>query len=141
MILRFCGKKWSDIILESPHSHPIKHGSKEYILIKNICRLYKIKYGTDIDKIEAENTETFYQLGDIGSLRVIGLIDEPLTFYPLFLDPNHLIYPSQKHNSEDYGNYSYSMSRNISTNLSIIDFNTLPLSECFECKHLENATK
>lgn len=60
-------------------------------------------YGND----RLDETIELWELGKpTQEIRVIGsFVDR--TFYPLFIDHHHLIYPSKKYNDPDYEKYSY----------------------------------
>lgn len=67
-----------------------------------------------VDKTKAKDTidqlyfdSELYQIGNVGSLRLIGILEEEHYFRVLLIDHHHLIYPSDKHNESDFMKYDY----------------------------------
>lgn len=53
-----------------------------------------------------EDTNLWQLAVSTEEIRIVGTFVEK-TFYPLFIDHHHLIYPSQKYNQADYKHYKY----------------------------------
>lgn len=57
-------------------------------------------------KFDTENS--WWELGFSGGVRIIGIFDSnSKTFYPLFVDRHHLIYPDNNFNHSDFEKYDY----------------------------------
>ncbi|MBS9338397.1 hypothetical protein G6R29_01940 [Fructobacillus sp. M2-14] len=77
------------------HSHKIDD--------KTIGLVKKIAQKNFISSEKIEDDMVWWQLGGRGSVRIIGVyVASDNAFYPLFIDPHHLIYPSKDHNQKDY---------------------------------------
>ena len=79
------------------HCHPID-GTHKQMAIEVIKNIHGVELGEDIE---------IWQLAAAGSTRVIGPIlsnENTYTFFPMFIDCNHLLYPSDvgSNNSKDY---------------------------------------
>lgn len=87
------------------HCHRIK--DKELAIVREVS---KVLLGQDFASITAndDNDYSWWQLGFIQPTRIIGILSKnDHCFYPIFVDWHHLIYPNEKHNQFDYGNYSF----------------------------------
>lgn len=85
-----------------PHCHPIKDEKKRKLVIAIVQKLHHF---------ELESAAKIWELSakrNIG-IRVIGIVvtNEIYNFIPLFIDHNHLLYPSSKHNQSDYKNFTF----------------------------------
>lgn len=80
------------------HSHQLK--GNELLLVKKITA-----------KIISNNIEedfSWWQVGSIGGCRIIGVYrTAENSFYPLFVDWHHLIYPNKKYNQPDFESFDY----------------------------------
>lgn len=77
------------------HCHKIT-GSAFQLAFSAIESIHGISLSLDVE---------LWQLGATGGVRIIGLIKSEAyhyTLYPLLIDCNHLLYPSEKHNKKDY---------------------------------------
>ncbi len=95
------------------HSHGIHIKTKEYSLVIEIFKMiYKSwkpdSHEDDIEKFIESNTNDYmlWQLGSVGGPRLIGIRINN-TFYVLFFDYYHLIYPNKYHNQEDVLSYNF----------------------------------
>lgn len=79
-------------ILSKKHNHFIKDDSK-IKTIEKISKELKITF-------EKDEMSEYHQIAFTNGLRMVGF-KTGIVFYPLFLDPHHLIYPSEKHNGDD----------------------------------------
>lgn len=61
-------------------------------------------------KFDIENS--WWEIGFSGGVRIIGIFDSTSkTFYPLFIDRHHLIYPDDKYNQKDFKSFCYNPKR------------------------------
>ncbi|MFU1788996.1 hypothetical protein ACM3BL_10145 [Mammaliicoccus sciuri] len=78
------------------HCHTIDEDKKDKIR-KIIDEIY-----TNPLDIESDEEKKLWQYGLKGGIRLICLFDRAsCEVHPLFIDPFHLIYPSEKHNQND----------------------------------------
>ncbi|PTQ86361.1 hypothetical protein C8U37_101202 [Trichococcus patagoniensis] len=89
------------------HCHPIP-GEKR----KLVEAISKEIHGPDIQSINFEelneNRIDWWYIGFKSSLRLVGLYNKAnCYFYPMFIDPHHLIHQNEHYNQDDYGNYCY----------------------------------
>ncbi|MFS7427028.1 hypothetical protein CKN96_15720 [Carnobacterium maltaromaticum] len=77
-------------------------------LIKDDKRVLAVKIIEKIHGIVISKETELWQLGNIGGTRLVSTLisgtkdEDSITVYPLFIDHNHLIYPSIKNNQKDY---------------------------------------
>lgn len=74
------------------HSHRVES--------KDIKKLKDIIADLHGDKIKID-TNSFWQIGIKGSIRIIGMKIGDINFYPLYIDHHHELYQSTKHNMLD----------------------------------------
>ena len=86
---------------QAKHCHKL-NGNAETTAKKVINKLYN---GKIVDSL----SELWELSGKTEEIRIIGtfVTSSIHTFYPLFIDHHHLIYPDEKHNKLDYKNYSF----------------------------------
>lgn len=99
--------EWENLLNNNPHNyhcHPVTKDKKE--LIRRISE--KI-HGRTFDEDELNQARIqWYYIGFKGNLRLIGLFSrDRKTFYPIFIDHHHLIYPDENYNQNDYNNYNF----------------------------------
>ncbi|MFT9082945.1 MAG: hypothetical protein ABF477_03575 [Leuconostoc pseudomesenteroides] len=80
------------------HTHLIDDASKSALVKKVAQAVTKQKFG-DVD---------WWQIGKTQGVRIFGFYQSSnKTFYPVFIDWNHMIYPSEKHNNLDLKSLKY----------------------------------
>lgn len=135
-ILFFSQFRYEELMTKTAHSHKIENDKKR--IVDSIIDLY------EISSINGEIKEkNIYQLGQSNGLRIIGYIDTisgVKYFYPLFIDPHHLIYSNKYYNDKDTDKYSYSNIKKCvdKTKLTLIDFDSVCCDGCYNCKSLDN---
>lgn len=81
------------------HCHKLT-GKNRNLAIKIIREIYK-------DSPLIDGSTDLWQLGmGTEEIRIVGSFVN-WTFYPLFIDHHHLIYPDKHYNQADYKNYGY----------------------------------
>lgn len=62
----------------------------------------------EIHETQFDTENSWWELGFSGGVRIIGIFDSnSKTFYPLFVDRHHLIYPDKNFNHSDFEKYTY----------------------------------
>lgn len=79
------------------HTHLIGEDKKD--LVKTVAEAVTNKDFGDVD---------WWQIGKTQGVRIFGFYQASnKTFYPVFVDWNHMIYPSEKHNTTDIKSLKY----------------------------------
>lgn len=97
----------------------IQNDYKQMLNSKNNCHYLSgenkqkaLKVIKEIHRINIDDEANIFQISDgTSGIRVIGILVSysVQVFYPMFIDPHHLIYESKKYNSKDYKHYSVKM--------------------------------
>lgn len=101
-------------ILNNLFVHIEENGQK--ILSNNVHHCHKLSgknlklASKVIDKLYSNTVTTegndLWSIGNVDEVRIVGSFVSG-TFYPLFVDQHHLLYPSEYYNQRDYHRYSY----------------------------------
>ncbi|WP_398573974.1 hypothetical protein [Staphylococcus equorum] len=87
----------NSIYYQRNHHCHIIDGEKKEIVKKILDEIYTNKLDIDSDE-----EKKLWQYGVTSGLRIICLYDQAnCLVHPLFIDPYHLIYPSEKYNEKD----------------------------------------
>lgn len=136
IIANTSGKTLEEIHENYEHTHIIQEDKDKnnHKKIMKIIREIKL-----IESLQSVDTSEFFQIGGNGSFRVIG-IKINTKYYPLFLDPHHLIYKSKKHNQKDTNKYKYDKVNEKTTDSKIIvvNFEECIPDKCWTCDVLES---
>lgn len=89
----------TDNLTEQNHYHTINEVDKINLIDKILLEL-------NTNEFTEKNENEYYQIGLKQGLRII-CCKISNTIYPLFLDPHHLIYQSEKYNYKDFMKYHY----------------------------------
>lgn len=124
-------KNISEIQNDSRHNHYIENESNQRVI--NIMKYCKENGLTNVDS-DNIGDEDYFQLYTPNGIRVISVL-YGTTFFILFVDPHHLIYPDEKFN-KDYKNYTYTPK--LVNEDRVIKFDDIEIEECYNCTHMEN---
>lgn len=135
-ILHFSQFKMTDVLnrQNTSHSHRVK--KEKYKIINSILKSYDFKsINQDID------VEDLYQLGQSQGLRIIGyfdLIAGQRYFYPIFIDPHHLIHGDLNYNNKDTNNFKYSnLEKSVNEKcIKLLSYDDAICEDCYDCEKL-----
>ena len=105
-------KTFDEIKKEKRHYHKIEEDKLAIVkkIIKEILKEKELNWNcSQISRFMEQNIldTNIFQIGTKNGVRLIGILTDDI-FEILFFDIYHLIYPSQKHNMENYHVYKYS---------------------------------
>ena len=131
-------RTYNELESNNKHTHNIKD-DKQVRIINKILDEYTKKF-TSLPCINIEMRQEFYQIASLSGARIIG-IRYGKTFYVLFFDPYHLIYPNAKYNV-DKTSYKSENIFYINDNIKIFCLEHLLENErCIDCEVMDNLIK
>lgn len=128
-LIQYCDyKNIEQLQSDNKHTHYVKN--LESLKVFNIMKYCNKNNYTNLN-IEKEDSDRFFQIYVPNGNRAICYLYNT-TFYILFLDIYHLIYPDEKFNQDKR---SFNYTPKLVKDINILRFDKIEIEHCYTCKH------
>lgn len=107
LLIPYVQKYWEEIRKKGSKKYPHEHC---HLIVDDKAEMVK-EIVSEIhpnDLSQAFDNFNIWQFGVTGGIRLIGILNHhSSTYYPLFIDRHHLIYPNDHYNQPDYDTFRF----------------------------------